>query len=258
MNFTAQTQAPMGGNFDSFLPGDINQQPGITPTWGRFPLSNRFETRDGRVFRFCRMGAVAAAPGKLYQSSAPVANHLALTPTVASAVGSTQIIATLGATLATVNQYAEGWVQIDTTPGQGVSYGVNNHAAVASAGVITVNLNVDDAITVALTTSSRVGLIANPYADVILTPTTRTGICIGVPLAAIAIGSYGWLQTWGPAAVLINGTPAVSAPVINGATTTGSVDVWTAAAQPTSQYIGDMMQVGVSGKYNMVFLRIAP
>lgn len=258
MNFTAQTQFPAGTNLDSFLPGDINQQPGITPTWGRHTLGTRMETRDGRVFRFCRMGAVAAAPGKLYQGSAPVANHLALTPTAGSAIGSTVVNVTPGATALTANQYAEGWIQIDTTPGQGLMYGVNSHLANAGSVALAINLDADDPINVALTTSSRVGLIANPYADVILVPTTRTGICIGVPLVPIAIGSYGWLQTWGPAAVLINGTPAVSAPVINGATTTGSVDVWTAAAQPTSQYIGDMMQVGVSTKYNAVFLRIAP
>ena len=257
MNFTASTEVTQGSPFETFLPGDINQQPGITPTWGRHPLGTRFKTRDGRVFYFCRMGAVAGVPGKLYQSAAPVPNHLALTP-AAAAIGATAVTVAVGATAATANQYAEGWLQVDTTPGQGVMYGVNNHLANAGSANMIVNLNPDDAITVALTTSSRVGLIAHPYADVILVPTTRTGLCVGVPLVAIAAGSYGWLQTWGPCCVLINGTPAVTAPAINSATTTGALDVWTAAAQPTSQEVGDMMQVGVSTKYNAVFLKIAP
>jgi hypothetical protein len=67
---------------------------------------------------------------------------------------------------------------------------------------------------------------------------------------------YGWIQTWGPVSALINGTPAVTAPVINSATTAGALDVWTAAAQPTSSLVGEMMQVGVSGEANHVFLKI--
>jgi hypothetical protein len=73
----------------------------------------------------------------------------------------------------------------------------------------------------------------------------------------IPASNYGWLQTWGPAAVLINGTPAVTAPVVNSVTAAGAVDVWTAAAQPTASYVGEMMQVGVSGKFNFVYLKIA-
>ena len=67
---------------------------------------------------------------------------------------------------------------------------------------------------------------------------------------------YGWLQTWGVASCLINGTPAVTAPVVNSATTAGALDVWTAAAQPTASLVGEMCQVGVSGKNNFVFLKI--
>ena len=48
----------------------------------------------------------------------------------------------------------------------------------------------------------------------------------------------------------------ITAPVMNGLTTAGSVDVWTAAAQPTSNLLGHMMQVGVSTKYNFVYLAI--
>lgn len=259
MNFTAEIQTPAGSMFDSFAAGDINFQPtGYSPGFGRHNLGQRAFSRDGRVFRFVRMGAVAAVPGTLYQSLAPVANHLALTPTAGSSIGATQVTATLGATAAAANLYAQGWLQVDTAPGPGIMYGVNNHLAVLSAGIITVNLNPDDPIQVALTTTSRVGLISNPYADVIQVPTARTGIVVGVPLVAIPIGYYGWVQTWGPCCLLINGTPAVTAPVINGGTTAGSADVWTAAAQPTTQKVGDMMQVGVSTKYNAVYLTIAP
>jgi hypothetical protein len=254
---TPETQAI---GYDMFTAAAAGIYPvGSNPTTGiaagLHRLGTRMRTRDGRTFHFCRMGAVAGVAGSLYQASAPVANHLALTPS-AAAVGATAITLTLGATAATQNQYAEGWLQVDTTPGNGIMYGIDSHLAIALSTAGVINLAKDDAIQVALTTASRLGLIANPFADIIITPTTRTGLIVGVPLFAIPIGQYGWVQTWGPCPVLINGTPAVTAPVVNGATTAGTVDVWTAAAQPTATYVGDMMQVGVSTKNNAVYLRL--
>jgi hypothetical protein len=223
---------------------------------GRYAVGSTIRTKDGRTFRYTKAGAVNLVAGNVIQSPAPSANHLALTP-VAAAIGDTTIVATLGATAAAENEYAGGYAQIDTTPGNGYMYLVDSHAAVLSAGVITARLDKQNPIVVALTTSSRVGFIRNPYRGVIQTPTTKTGAVVGVAISIITAGDFGWLQTWGPCAVLINGTPAVSAPVINSATTAGAADVWTAAAQPTSSYIGEMLQVGVSGKNNAVFLRIA-
>lgn len=218
-------------------------------------LGTRAVTVDGRVFHYARIGGVAAVAGSVYQASAPVPNHLALTP-AAAAIGSLQVTATLGATAATANQYAEGFLQVDTTPGNGLMYGIASHPAIASSGVGLFTLYNDEAIQVALTTSSRVGLIANPYADVIVTPTTATAVIAGVPLVAAPIGSFCWLQTWGPAPVLINGTPGVGTSVVPSATTAGAVDVATVAAEVNTRFIGRMMQVGVSTKNNAVYLMI--
>lgn len=216
-------------------------------------------TRDGRVFRFARVGAVALVAGTLQQAPGPIANHLAQTPAAAAIGARTVTISTLGATAATANQYAEGWLQVDTTPGNGIMYGIDNHLANAGSAALIVNLCQDEAIQVALTTSSRVGLIANPYGDVIIAPTTQTNICVGVPLVAAGIGTYCWLQTWGPCPVLINGTPAVTGYVVNPGTTAGAVDKWTtAAADVAVQVVGHMMQTGVSTKNNAVYLTIFP
>lgn len=239
-------------------------QAGFSPTTGinasLLRLGSRCITRDGRVFRFARVGAVAAVAGSLYQSSAPVPNHLAQTPAAAS-VGATSVtITTLGATAATQNQYAEGLMQVDTTPGNGLMYGIDSHLANAGSAAFIVNLAKDDSIQVALTTSSRVGFFANPYADLIVTPTVRTAVCVGVPLVAAAIAAYCWIQTWGPAPVLINGTPAVTNWACNSGTTAGAVDAFvpTTAVAPTQQVVGQMMQIGVSTKNNAVFLMISP
>lgn len=223
----------------------------------KHPLGTVRRSIDGRSYVYVKAGAVDLVKGNLIQAAAPVANHLALTPTATAAIGALVVTATLGATAASANQYAEGYLQVDTAPDLAGFYTIKDHLAVLSSGIITVNLDINDPVVVAITATSRVGLIANPYSGVIQTPTTITNKVVGVAPYIITAAQYGWLQTWGPACVLINGTPAVTAPVINGATTAGSVDVWTAAAQPTANYVGEMLQVGVSTKANAVFLKIS-
>lgn len=217
------------------------------------PLGTRGYTSDGRRFRYAQVGGVDTVAGSLYQAAAPVANHLANTPP-AVAIGAKSFTYTPGATGGAANLYSEGYLQVDTTPGNGYMYQISGHAAITASTAFTLNLV--DPIQVALTTSSRVGLIHNLCKNVIVCPTTKTAAVVGVAPAVIATTAYGWIQTWGPAAALINGTPAVTAPVVNSATTAGALDVWTAAAQPTASLVGEMMQVGVSTKNNAVFLKI--
>lgn len=235
-------------------PAGFNSTTGITASLHR--LGARIITRDGRVFRFARIGAVAAVAGSVYQSSAPIAGNLAQTP-AAAAIGATSVTISTITTTVVQNQYSEGWLQVDTTPGNGIAYGVDSHnAATGGAGACTVNLVKDEAVQVALTTASRVGLIANPYADIIVNPTTNTGITVGVPLVAAAIGAYCWIQTRGFCPVLINGTPGVGIGVVISATTAGAVDVAAVAAEINTRRIGRMMQVGVSTKNNAVYLEL--
>jgi len=215
------------------------------------PLGTLATTTDGRRFRYAQAGASDTVAGSLYQGAAPLANHLANTPP-AVAVGATSFSYTPGATAGAANLYAEGYLQVDTTPGNGYTYVVSGHAAISSSTAFTLYLR--DPIQVALTTSSRVGLIPNAWKNIIVAPTTLTAKVVGVAPAVITATYYGWVQTYGPCSALINGTPAITAPVINSATTAGALDVWTAAAQPTSNLVGHMMQVGVSTKNNFVFL----
>lgn len=221
------------------------------------PLGFRVHTKDGRTFRYSQAGGTTLAPGKLYQSAAPIPDHLATTAT-ATALGLKQLTFTPAATAGAANLYAEGYLQVDTTPGEGYTYRVSGHAAITASVAFTLYLE-DPLQGAALSTASRLGLVHNMHKNVILVPTARTGTIAGVAPAAVTNAYYGWLQTWGPCSVLINGTPAVTSPVANSATTTGAVDVWTtAAAAVTITPVGHMMQVGVSTKYNFVFLNINP
>lgn len=218
-------------------------------------LGARAETKDGRVFHYAQAGASDTVAGNVLQSAAPIANHLANTAP-AVAIGATSFAYTPGATAGAANLYAEGYLSIDTTPGNGYTYQVSGHAAITSSVAFTLNLL--DPIQVALTTSSRIGLVHNGYKNLIVNPTTATAAVAGVSPYIITAVQYGWVQTWGPASVLINGTPGVGIGVVVSATTAGAVDVAAVAAEVNVRIIGHMMQVGVSTKNNMVSLKINP
>jgi hypothetical protein len=223
-----------------------------------FPLGTKGVAEDGRVYRYCKAGASNLVAGNVIQSPAIVPNHLAATAPVVAA-GATSFTFTPGATAGTVNQYAEGFLSVDTTPGNGYTYGIQDHAAFGSSTAFTLNLRKDDPIQVALTTSSRLGLLANPYNGVIQMPiTTATGSLVGVASYIITAAQYGWIQTAGIASVLIAGTPALGAAVMAPGAAAGAAEVIVAAGTLiVAQFVGHMAQVGVSGKNNFVRLNIA-
>lgn len=218
-------------------------------------------SRDGRIFRYASAGATDLVVGNIIQSAAPIPNHLALT-SAAQNIGDggagAPIVVTPGATAGAANLYAEGTLMIDTTPGNGYTYRINGHLAITASTAFNLLLDPDDRIQVALTTSSRYGLHHNPYKTVIVSATTATAFTCGGCNAIITgngtAENYGWLQTRGPFAGLINGTPAVGTGLVISATTAGALDVAAVAAEINVRIIARAMQVGVSTKNNAVFL----
>ncbi|HMJ58301.1 MAG TPA: hypothetical protein VK467_04145 [Gemmatimonadales bacterium] len=219
-------------------------------------LGTRAEDDYGRVYRYALAGGADTVAGNVLQGPAITALHLANTPP-AVAIGATSFTYTPGSTLGTLNQYEKGLLQVDTTPGNGYAYGIDSNPAFASATAFTLNLASDEPIQVALTTSSRVGLLANIYRGVIQCPaTTATGLVAGVSGYIIPTLQWGWIQTWGPASVLIAGTPALGAMVLAPGATAGAAEIMTTTNLIVAQLLGNMLQVGVSGKNNFVYLKI--
>lgn len=234
---------------------------GTWTTDQKHPLGTLAIARDGSLFRYCQAGASDLVVGNIVQKAAPIPLHLALTA-VAMPVGQSapalpvfQTVVTPGNTAGAANLYAEGYLVVDTTPGNGYRYGISGHPAITASTAFTLTLE-EPLRDVAFTTATRYGLHHNKYKNVIQCPTTLTAPVVGGVVAPIVAANYGWLLTKGLFPALINGTPAVTAPVMNSATTAGAVDVWTAANQPTSNFIGHMAQVGVSGKNNAIFLNV--
>lgn len=241
MNLTLVTGA--ASPFDAYANVPSTKQ-------GILPLGTLAFDGIGGAYRWCQAGGADLVAGSLYQSAAPIANHLANTPP-AVAIGDKSFTYTPGATAGAANLYAEGYLQVDTTPGNGYAYRISGHGAITSATAFTLFLA--EPVQVALTTSSRVGLIANPFKNVIISATTVTAPVVGWAMAPVTSGNYGWLKTRGPVPALINGTPGVGIGVVSSATTAGAVDVAAVAAEINVRIIGRMMQVGVSTKNNLLY-----
>lgn len=227
-----------------------------TYTDARWPLGTQLVLQDGRKYRFASAGGSTLVVGNVIQSAANVANHVDTTA-VASAINASSPQTTLGATAATINQYAQGYAVVTTTPDGARTYKIDNHAAVLSAGILTANLVSGYAIKAAWTTSSRVSLIKNPFDSVIQEPaTTITAGVVGIAQSAPTTTNWGWLQTAGTAAVLQSGTLVLGAPAaaiqVAGAAGPLSATIATTVTQPV---IGRVQQVS-AGTWSVVNLTL--
>ena len=233
-------------------------------------LGTRAVTPDGRVFRWALAGGTAIEAGKLVQTLAEIGSSVhvnGLTVVNATVTGVTTITVTMATTPVAANVYADGDLVIDTSPGQAM-YRIKSHQAADSGADAEFTLYDSDEIKNALTSGTTlVGFRRNPYTSVIITPTTVTGVCIGVTPINVAIGAYFWLQTWGPALVNMDQAPVAGKRVIAGILSVGHADISSTSSADTTgaNEAQSYPQIGVAqtagagaDKYHRIFLTISP
>jgi len=206
-------------------------------------------TSDGRIFRYAQAGATALVAGDLVQSPAETADSQSLI--VAAAAVGAMTVTTTDTTTVTANEFADGYLIVtgEASTGTGFQYRIKSHPAATAAAV---TLTLYEPVVVAMTATTQIDLVHNPYNGVIQWPVTQTGAPVGVARRALAIDAYGWIQTGGPGAVLTTGTVAVGANVSAATATAGAVETATAAL-PT---IGFALTGIASGEVGAVHLII--
>lgn len=224
-------------------------------------VGQRFDTNDGRELVFVRNGAVALAAGVLVQSAAETTAHQKLAMTVPTATPATaglfQVLVTNGATVVKQNIYAGGYLIVASGTGIGQMLRISSHQAAAASATFIVTTA--DPIQTTLDATSKISLLANPYADVIISPSsTATGGPVGITLYGIPTSTaptwdgtsgalttngtaqYGLLVSHGPATCLIDSTVTnVGYPLGVSKTTAGTLGVATLTTVP---------QIAVSGQ----------
>ncbi len=217
----------------------------------------RAVTGDGRVFRYCKNGAVALTPGKLLQGAPPVAGdtvHLNCLVAAAVVAGAKKISVAMGASAAAANYYAEGFLHCNDVSPEGNYYKIKSHLAIA--GSDTVWFNLYDPVIKALSVTSQVSFTKNAYDGVVIAPNAAlTQAAIGVSIIDVTASYYFWAQTWGDCAVLGQGTLVIGQNAGLGGTNDGAVGPVSA---DTTAIVGWVRRVNVSTEYSLIALRIAP
>lgn len=268
----------------------LAQQMFVSSSTQQHPLGTRGADDMGRIYRYCRAGGSDLAMGTVQQGQAVVAGGLTLTPhttTGGTAPFSTSIMVTCVSAIST-GFYNEGLLMVASGSGGGGVFKINSfgpafasasgtpffaQGAVSTGATGEFRLYFEDAIPImtnmTISTSSKISLVPNAYMGVVQCPvTTLTGPVVGVCVYPITTLQFGWLQTWGPCAVLSNDTGAFGIGLVAASSTAGRVEgVQGAVAAATTTFLGNLlkspvigyyMAVGVQGEFRPVFLTISP
>lgn len=243
-------------------PHIVDFDPFSTNTVQQMELGASLNVSDGRIFRYTNSGGVALSAGKVNTAPLQKTNHQNLAVQAAAAIGATSVSLTLGATISVVEEYAEGFLSVGLTPGQGHVYKISDQQVAQSAATQTVTLF--DAIQVALTTSSKASLIHNTWNGAI-EGTTQTIRPAGVPMTPVAASVAGtndvyfWDQTHGVASALNDQAIALGSWLTLSTSVSGAVIAMsgTYATALLTPKVGEMtIKVGVDTQYEPVFLQI--
>jgi len=219
----------------------------------KFPLGT-LAMKGSRWYRYCKNGSSGLNIAAPIQSAAAAHDEQDddIVVGAAAAIGATEVVLTSTANLDTApndvkDDFAGGFLIVNDEAGEGQLYEILSNDLLTGTDDSTFKLV--DALTIALTTSSQVGIIRNPYYRVIATTAVVTGKVIGVPIIAVTASYYFWCQTKGPAAVVPQAAIALGTMAVVG-TTAAKADP--AAAATTEIPIGEPLTPGIADTESMI------
>jgi hypothetical protein len=223
------------------------------------PLGYKFTMDDGREFVYGRCGAVAGVNGRMYSAEAVIANHGGTGLAVATELTGDRVVAvTLGATLVTENQYAEGYLVVvnDTTAiaAAGSTYKIAGHPAADAS--VAVNITLKDPLWEGIGADSTVCLVRNPHAAVVINPAANDAALVGIPLRDLTALYYGWFQTRGICGCLQDGAIVNGDVVAVSDGVAGAVQPITATQAIDEVEVGEAVSDTATGDVGVIFLRI--
>ena len=237
-------------------------------------LNSKFSTTNGQILTLVSNSANAQAAGTLLQSAAEITAFEKLAMTVPTAtpatVGTFQILVTNGATVLKENLFRGGYAVVAAGTGIGQTLEIASHAPAANGATFIVTTK--DPIQTTLDATSKISLVANPAKNVIIMPTTPTGVPVGVTLYAIPASTaptydgtsgalvtagtpqYGFVVSHGPVSCLIDASVTnVCYPLGAKTATAGAIGI---ATLTTSPQIAISMQTLTSAQNGMIFMQL--
>ncbi len=272
-----------GSHGDAHITGGVRAKQGLyaVSTTQNYPLGYPKRFGDGRAYRYTHFSG-AVGPGKL---AAIDATSQDITQTAATAVrdsaGAAADVATGQETLYFLDTdkfttahsddtLAGGTLHIINNSGgavasEGHQYAIKSNTYTASTSVMQIDLY--DATATALNSEDLVGVTGNPYKQNVIYNAAADDVISGVTLVDMAAAEYGWVQTWGVATCLMDGTPTRGAILTGADAVDGAVQViggGTVASEEnlldltTEPVVGYALQVVTTAGYIPLYLQIAP
>jgi hypothetical protein len=246
-------------NMPSFTP-DIEGRPteGLwTPTSTQYHrLGARYTDGLSRVYRYVKNGGTELAAGAMTAAEATHTNVKDITQSgYTTAIGDERIRVLATTSNAILDdELLDGWLTIHSSTGLGYSYAIAGNKWISGDTVMDIQLY--EPIRVATAATAVITLTKCRYRDINVVATTPTAVMVGVPMQVIAANYYGWVQTRGPCAVLVDdgetikvgcevGLPATSADA-------GSVGV----AAITESIWGTCIEYVAADSYALIDLRL--
>lgn len=233
----------------------------------KYDIGHRVATSDGRVFRYGQVGAATAAGLLVSQdvSTTVVADtdNSVIAPASAvavpgevlkpGAIGSRYVEVTLAGK--TANQFAGGYFCTTDDTGEGYTYRIKGNTATGDPAAGNLRLELHDPLQVALDATTDFAIVGSLYSDLKAADATDYAVA-GVTTAAYSAAGWGFVQTWGPCAVLCDAS--VAGPSVGGIATlsdgvAGAVQLQDAFTEPI---VGYGLIEGDDTGYCVVYLQI--
>ena len=196
----------------------------FNPTAGKkFPLGAIADSRDGRRFRYVKDGGSGLTKATMCQASVPIVGNTEVVNTNGTAAVAGDKIITIGTTTTIAKDaLIDGYLLcVDVTAAiLGDMYLIKSNTAGTEP-----RLEIADTggIRTAIPTAAELTVMKNKFRDVITVPAAAaTAVRVGVSLVDFTADYFGWVQTRGYAALLVDAnTLVVGNPA--GETTTAGV-----------------------------------
>ncbi len=236
----------------------------------------RGRLQDGRVFYYVHNETTSILPkGRVIVTATVTPNHHDQTVNAASdfTIHSKNVVFNPGATAINLDEYVDGYAFISDSTGQGITYQIESHVPNAGSGAQQSSAILYEPVAVGAGAVSTISLVRNPYKNPQVSNTTVSEIPIGIPqisipaattasttVAHVVDGYYGWVQTWGPSAVLCDeAIAAEGVSVTIGTGTAGAAEACDTADGASQEFIlGYNYTPFVDGEFQLVDLRIRP
>ena len=177
----------------------------FTPTAAQnHRLGQRLFDNHDRKFRYCKNGGVELAAGLMGQSEAINDDMISEVQTAYStAIGDTSItVLTTTTNGISDGELADGCLVTQDGTGEGYMYPIKYNEWISGDTVMRVDLY--EAIRVATAATSEFTLIKNTSRDIIVMPTTVTGVAVGVANMVVTLNYYYWAQVKGLCPMIVD------------------------------------------------------